>query len=220
MSQIIQTTVDNPLHAIGADILIIEDQQIVLLGLTTLLSTCKGIKRVDKATKAANALEMVKQHAYAILIIDIELPDMSGFDLLEKIRKFRPDVAVIFHSMHEEFWIIKQMMNSGANAIVLKSDDVGELHNAVGYVLAGESYYSSKFQKYCTEYESKQTLSEREQEVLRAIAQGKKTAEIAEMLFVSTNTIEFHRKHILHKLGATNMAELIKKAIEQGYIAM
>lgn len=163
---------------------------------------------------------MVKQHAYAILIIDIELPDMSGFDLLEKIRKFRPDVAVIFHSMHEEFWIIKQMMNSGANAIVLKSDDVGELHNAVGYVLAGESYYSSKFQKYCTEYESKQTLSEREQEVLRAIAQGKKTTEIAEMLFVSTNTIEFHRKHILHKLGATNMAELIKKAIEQGYIAM
>ena len=155
MSQIIQTTVDNPLHAIGADILIIEDQQIVLLGLTTLLSTCKGIKRVDKATKAADALEMVKQHAYAILIIDIELPDMSGFDLLEKIRKFRPDVAVIFHSMHEEFWIIKQMMNSGANAIVLKSDDVGELHNAVGYVLAGESYYSSKFQKYCTEYESK-----------------------------------------------------------------
>lgn len=220
MSQIIQTTVDNPLHAIGADILIIEDQQIVLLGLTTLLSTCKGIKRVDKATKAADALEMVKQHAYAILIIDIELPDMSGFDLLEKIRKFRPDVAVIFHSMHEEFWIIKQMMNSGANAIVLKSDDVGELHNAVGYVLAGESYYSSKFQKYCTEYESKQTLSEREQEVLRAIAQGKKTAEIAEMLFVSTNTIEFHRKNILHKLGATNMAELIKKAIEQGYIAM
>ena len=97
MSQIIQTTVDNPLHAIGADILIIEDQQIVLLGLTTLLSTCKGIKRVDKATKAADALEMVKQHAYAILIIDIELPDMSGFDLLEKIRKFRPDVAVIFH---------------------------------------------------------------------------------------------------------------------------
>lgn len=57
MSQIIQTTVDNPLHAIGADILIIEDQQIVLLGLTTLLSTCKGIKRVDKATKAADALE-------------------------------------------------------------------------------------------------------------------------------------------------------------------
>lgn len=80
--------------------------------------------------------------------------------------------------MHEEFWIIKQMMNSGANAIVLKSDDVGELHNAVGYVLAGESYYSSKFQKYCTEYESKQTLSEREQEVLRAIAQGKKQPKL------------------------------------------
>lgn len=202
----------------GADILIIEDQQIVLLGLSTLLSTCDGIKRVDKATTAKDAIELVKEHPFDILIIDIELPDMSGFSLLAQLRALRPDVSVIFHSMHEEFWIIKQMMNSGADAIVLKSDDISELRKAVEHVMAGDSYYSSRYKEYCLAYEKHQVLTDREQDVLKAIAEGKKTAEIADELFVSCNTVEFHRKRLFRKLGASNMAELIKKAIERGFM--
>lgn len=202
----------------NADILVIEDQQIVLLGLSTLLSTCKGIRRIDKATTAKDAILMAEEHAFDILIIDIELPDMSGFSLLEKLRTIRPDASVIFHSMHEEFWIIRQMMNSGADAIVLKSDDISELRSAVEHVMAGDSYYSSRYKEYCLAYEKHQVLTEREQDVLKAIAEGKKTAEIADELFVSCNTVEFHRKRLLRKLGASNMAELIKKAIERGFM--
>lgn len=204
----------------GVDILVIEDHQIVLLGLSTLLSTCDGIRRVDKAMTAKEAMAMTREHAFDILIIDVELPDMSGFDLLSQLRRICPDVSVIFHSMHEEFWIIKQMMRSGADAIVLKSDDIGELRKAVEHVVAGDSYYSSRYEEYCLAYEQQQELTDRELEVLRAIAEGNKTVEIAERLFVSCNTVEFHRKRLLRKLGASNMAELIKKAMDRGFMRL
>lgn len=204
----------------GVDILVIEDHQIVLLGLSTLLSTCNGIRRVDKAMTAREAIKMTKEHAFDIIIIDVELPDMSGFDLLSQLRGIYPDVSVIFHSMHEEFWIIKQMMRSGADAIVLKSDDISELRRAVEHVVAGDSYYSSRYEEYCLAYEQQQELTDRELEVLRAIAEGNKTAEIAERLFVSCNTVEFHRKRLLRKLGASNMAELIKKAMDRGFMRL
>lgn len=173
---------------------------------------------MDKALTGSEALELVKNNTYDLLIMDIELPDISGFDLLDKIRAVRPQISVIFHSMHEEIWLIKKMMKSGANAIVLKSDNLEELLKAVGNVLEGKKYYSSRYQEYCTEYGSKEVLSKREQDVLKAIAEGKKTAEISEELFVSCNTVEFHRRKLLRKLNATNMAELIKKAIELGFL--
>lgn len=202
----------------NVDILVIEDQQIVLLGLSTLLSTCEGITRIDKATTAEDAISKVRKHAFDILIIDIELPDMSGFDLLERLRDIHPAASVIFHSMHEEFWIIKQMMNSGADAIVLKSDDISELRRAVEQVMAGGRYYSSRYKEYCIAYEKQQPLTSREQDVLKAISEGKQTTEIAEALFVSANTVEFHRKRLLCKLEASNMAELVNKAMKRGYI--
>lgn len=202
------------------DILVIEDHQIVLLGLSTLLSTCRGIRHIEKATTAREALSALRNHIFDIIIIDVELPDMSGFELLPQLRATAPDVSVIFHSMHEEFWIIKQMMNSGADAIVLKSDDISELRKAVEHVMSGDSYYSSRYEEYCRKYEQQQVPSERELDVLKAIASGKKTEEIAEMLFVSANTVEFHRKRLLRKFGACNMAELIRNAMKRGFMRL
>lgn len=180
----------------------------------------KGIGRIDKAQLGADARQMVRDQTYDILIIDIVLPDMLGIDLLGSIRNFCPDVTAIYYTMHDELWMLKQMMDSGVNGIILKSDDVSELKKAVDCVLTGESYYSKQFQSYCTVYESEQTLSMRELQVLRAIAQGQTSIEIARQLYVSPNTIEFHRKHILKKLRVTNVAELIRRGIELGYITL
>lgn len=202
----------------GKDILIIEDHQIVLLGLVTILSTFGDIKRIDKAITGSEALALVKDHAFDIIILDVELPDISGFTLLSQIREICPDVSVVFHSMHEEFWIIRQMMVSGADAIVLKSDDITELRMALEKVVVGDSYYSSRFEEYCRKYEKQQMPTDRELDVLRAIAEGKRTSEIADMLFVSANTVEFHRKRLLRKLGVSNVAELIREAMERGFL--
>ena len=201
-----------------ANLLIIEDHDIVALGLKTLLSSNADLGTIDNATTAKLAMEMtVKQH-YDLYIIDVELPDMSGIELVNSLKTLSPDSAFIFHTVHDELWTLRQMMKSGADAIVMKSDDTAELLTAISQVLAGGNYFSSNYRQACEEMERFQPLSAREIEVLKLIADGLMTRDIAERLFVSDNTIEFHRKRIMRKLGASNMAQLVKQGVARGYI--
>lgn len=201
-----------------ADLLIIEDHDIVALGLTTLLSANQALGIIDKATTAKQAIELTVKHPYRLYIIDVELPDMSGIDLINSLKTLAPDCTFIFHTIHEELWTLRQMMKRGADGIVMKSDDTAELIAAIEQVLDGGSYFSKQYRLACQEMEHYQELSGREIEVLRLIAEGLMTRDIAQRLFVSDNTIEFHRKRIMRKLGASNMAQLVKEGITRGYI--
>lgn len=201
-----------------ANLLIIEDHDIVALGLKTLLAGNTDLGNIDNATTAKQAMEMtVKQH-YDLYIIDVELPDMSGIDLVNSLKTLSPDSAFIFHTVHDELWTLRQMMKSGADGIVMKSDDTAELLTAISHVLNGGNYYSSNYRQACEEMERFQPLSAREIEVLQLIADGLMTRDIAQRLFVSDNTIEFHRKRIMRKLAANNMAQLVKQGVARGYI--
>ena len=199
-------------------LLIIEDHKIVALGLKTLIRTKDNLGVVDFSTTAKDALKMATAHPYDLYIIDVELPDMSGIDLMKSLKVLSPDSYFIFHTIHYESWILFQIINNGANSIVLKDDDPNELSTAIDNVLKGENYFSNRYQEYCQQIEDKVPLTERQIEILRLIADGVTTKDIAETLFVSQNTIEFHRKHIMHKLNASNMAQLVKEGIAKGYI--
>lgn len=201
-----------------ATLLIIEDHEIVALGLKTLIGSNPALSTVDCATNARQAIQLTVNHPYNLYIIDVELPDMTGIELVRSLKTLSPDSAFIFHTIHDELWTLRQMINSGANAIVMKSDDTSELLAAIGQVLEGNNYFSAHFRQACEEMEHHQTLSEREIEILRLIAEGLPTKDIAERLFVSQNTIEFHRKRIMRKLGVTNMAQLVKEGFAKGYI--
>lgn len=195
-----------------ATLLIIEDHEIVALGLKTLIGSNPALSTVDCATNARQAIQLTVNHPYNLYIIDVELPDMTGIELVRSLKTLSPDSAFIFHTIHDELWTLRQMINSGANAIVMKSDDTSELLAAIGQVLEGNNYFSAHFRQACEEMEHYQTLSDREIEILRLIAEGLPSKDIAERLFVSQNTIEFHRKRIMRKLGVTNMAQLVKEA--------
>lgn len=199
-------------------LLIIEDHGIVALGLKTLISDDTSFKEIDIATTAREAIEKTVRQHYDLFIIDVELPDMSGTDLIKSLKSLSPDSAFIFHTIHAEIWTLRQMVNSGANGIVMKSDDPEELQTALLHVRRGDNYYSSGFRSYCEEMEQYQTLSDREIEILQLVAEGFATKDIASRLFVSQNTIEFHRKNIMRKLGVNNMAQLVKEGIAKGYI--
>lgn len=116
--------------------------------------------------------------------------------------------------------MVKRLMASGADAIVFKSDDVGELRCAVGKVLDGESYYSRRFEEYCTRYEQEVLPSARELEILRMLASGANSKEIADRIFLSVNTVEFHRKRLFRRLGVSNMAELMVEAMNRGLLLL
>ncbi len=201
-----------------ASILVIEDHAVVQLGINTLLSTCTSIDLIDRASTGREALVKFLHNDFDIVLIDVELPDMSGFDLLTRLREFRPTVKVLFYSMHEEYWVIKQMFNSEADGIVMKSDRLDELRTAVDTIIAGGKYYSKEFEQFLKEFEQQNDLTPQEFNVLRFVGDGFTSQQIAQRLFVSVNTIEFHRRRIMSKLSVSNMAELIKKAIEKGYI--
>lgn len=201
-----------------ATLLIIEDHEIVALGLKTLIGSNPALSTVDCATNARQAIQLTVNHPYNLYIIDVELPDMTGIELVRSLKTLSPDSAFIFHTIHDELWTLRQMINSGANAIVMKSDDTSELLAAIDQVLEGNNYFSAHFRQACEEMEHYQTLSDREIEILRLIAEGLPSKDIAERLFVSQNTIEFHRKRIMRKLGVTNMAQLVKEGFAKGYI--
>lgn len=201
-----------------ATLLIIEDHEIVALGLKTLIGSNPALSTIDCATNARQAIQLTVNHPYNLYIIDVELPDMTGIELVRSLKTLSPDSAFIFHTIHDELWTLRQMINSGANAIVMKSDDTSELLAAIGQVLEGNNYFSAHFRQACEEMEHYQTLSDREIEILRLIAEGLPSKDIAERLFVSQNTIEFHRKRIMRKLGVTNMAQLVKEGFAKGYI--
>ena len=202
-----------------ASLLIIEDHEIVALGLKTLIGSHPALHSIQCVSTAKEAIQLTVQHPYDLYVIDVELPDMNGIELIKNLKLLSPDSAFIFHTIHDELWTLRQMVNSGANGIVMKSDDVQELETAITQVLEGNNYFSSHFRECCEEMELHQTLSDREIEILRLIAEGLATKDIAEQLFVSANTIEFHRKRIMRKLQATNMAQLVREGIAKGYIA-
>jgi len=201
-----------------ANILIIEDHAVVQLGIHTLLSTCSRVNLIDRASTGAEALRKVQENSFDMVLVDVELPDMSGFELLEFLRKYQPMMKVVFYSMHNEFWVVRQMLKSEADGIVMKSDCLDELRMAVEIVIDGGKYYSKEYGLFLKDYESQEELSPQELKVLRFVADGLTSQQIAGNMFVSVNTVEFHRRRIMRKLGVANMAELIKKAIEKGFI--
>ena len=200
------------------DLLIIDDHDIIALGLKALLTGHSRLGNIDNATTASQAMEMTARQHYGLFIIDVELPDMLGIELVASLKALSPDSAFIFHTFHDELWTLRQMIKCGADAIVMKNDEPAELITAINTVLDGGSYFSSNYRQACQEMEQYQELSSREIEVLRLIAEGMMTRDIADRLFVSDNTIEFHRKRIMRKLAANNMAQLVKQGVARGYI--
>lgn len=208
----------NDEHTAKATLLIIDDHEIVALGLKTLMGNTAAFADIDCATTARQALELSVGHSYDVFIIDVELPDMSGIELVKSLKTLSPDSAFIFHTIHDELWTLRQMVACDVNAIVMKNEDTTELLTAISSVLDGNNYFSPHFRDCCEQMERYQPLSDREHEILKLIAEGLMTKDIADRLFVSPNTIEFHRKRIMRKLGVTNMAQLVKEGIAKGYI--
>ncbi len=156
----------------------------------------------------------IKTARMGIVILDLEIPGIDGFRLIEALaqRPFPPRVVV--YTMHEEPWTIARLQESGVCAVVLKGDDPHEIVTAVESALAKLPYYSRRY----TSLVEKTTpvLTAREAEVLSLLCEGFSSRQVAERLFVSENTIEYHSKQILRRLGARNNVHAATIAIQRG----
>ena len=200
-------------------LLILDDHPIVLAGIHALLSTAVPDGHVVKAQSADEALGMLAAQPADAVITDLELNGGSGLQFIEHVHAAYPHTRIIVYTMHEEVWTVRQTMLAEPDGVVLKSDSPQELLRAVSAVRDGKGYYSPAFCRLLSSlHESPDALSDREREVLRLIADGISTAAIAQRLRISANTVEFHRRRIMSKLGAANAAGMVSAAMRQGLL--
>lgn len=215
-------------------ILLIDDHDLVLKGLHTVLGHAFPDACFLTARNGREAIEAAHGTHVDLAVLDLELPDIPGFRLIKLLRGEAPGIRIVVNTVHEEIWTLRQLEQSGVDGTVFKSVDSSELIQTVRRVLeAPEQKHPGQKQPSQTapgQRQPSQTasgsktgtghspLSPKELEVLHLVADGKDSREIASILYITENTVESHRSHIMRKLGATNAADMVMKAITLGLI--
>lgn len=201
-------------------ILIVDDHPIVLKGIHALLSSSFPRAGILDAAGVGEAEEILVRHDVDIMITDLDLNGESGTTLIRHVRDIRPATQVVVYTMHEEPWSVSEIDSMDVEAVVMKSDSAGELLTAVGCLLDGRGYYSATFSRLLgSQKRHPDRLSCRETQVVDLTAAGLSSADIALQLGISINTVEFHRRRIMQKLGVSNAAEMVSRATELGWKA-
>jgi len=198
-------------------ILIADDHGIVRQGLTSLMERQPNIEVVGEAKDGQEALDLVKELSPDVVIMDVAMPNLNGADATRLILRDNPDIRVIALSMHAEKHIVRDILQAGAMAYVLKSYLFDELSKALEAAAAGERYLSPRIAGVVVDdYVSRGQSALRERQVLQLTAEGKTVKQIARQLHVSPKTADGARRRLMNKLGISSIAELTKYAIREG----
>ena len=196
-------------------VFIVDDHYMVIEGIRSLLQTEKEIEWLGHATNAASCLAFLKQQLPDVILMDINLPDKNGIDLCKEVKELYPSVFIIALSTYNQLSFIQKIMDNGASGYVLKNATQQELMQAIEAVVKGKIFYSAEASQTLQKKQgAKVILTRRETEVLELIAEGLTNNVIAKKLFISTTTVDTHRKNLLSKLEAKNTASLIRMATQ------
>jgi len=210
-------------------LLMVDDHEIVRAGLRMLLQAQPDIEIVAEADNGRDAVAKVRELQPDIVLMDISLPDMDGFEATQQIKRARPKTAVLALTMHESDDYFFKMLQAGASGYVPKKAAPTDLVTAIRTVREGGVFlYPALAKSLVRDYMGRATegseraaldgLTEREQEVLKLIADGSTNQEIANQLTISVKTVERHRANIMGKLNLHSRTELVKYAIRKGLI--
>ena len=201
---------------------IAEDHTIVRWALREALSKADDIEVVGEAGTAAEALDMIKRERPDVLILDISLPDRSGFDVLTEMRPMDTAPLVVVLTWHTEPSYAARAIAAGAHGYVNKAVEPDELLTAIRAVSRGEQVIPPGVEELLRTGDGHpaSALTAREQQVMEMLARGMTNREIAEHLEISIKTVDTHRGHVLKKLGLRNNSELTRFAVKHGYTAL
>ena len=201
------------------NLFIVDDHYMVIEGIRSLLQSEKDIVWMGHATNATSCLSFLKQQLPDLILMDVNLPDMSGTNLCKLVREQYPSVLILGLSTFKQHAIIRNMMDNGASGYLLKNASKEEMLEAIANAMRGKTFFSTEAAFELQHSKSEMPLiTRREKEVLQLIAKGLTNAEIAAKLFISIPTVNTHRKSLLEKFDAKNTAILISKASKQGLI--
>ena len=197
-------------------ILIVDDHPVLANGLKTLLEEYKMCSSADIAVTGKECMKKLGGNEYDLILLDINLPDVSGIDLCETIHKNYPLIKILALTTFSEFTCVNNMMTNGASGYVLKNAMPEEIIKGVETVMNGEIFLCHEVDILMKKETDKHVfLTRRETDLLRLITQGFTNQEISEKLFLGSETIKSYRKNLLFKLNAKNTAALVKMALEE-----
>ena len=204
-------------------IAIVDDHSLILQGLVGLLSRIRSYQVTGTFTRGGELLAFLETDPVDIVLLDISLPDINGIDLCLEIKRIAPSVIVLGLSNHTERSVILNLMQNGASGYLLKNIDINELEKCLDLALTKQMVFSGAVQEIIANPSSTDLpllpkLTKRETEILKLIALGRTSVQIADELFLSPLTIETHRKRMMSKFKTKNMMSLIKIATDNRLI--
>jgi DNA-binding NarL/FixJ family response regulator len=210
-------------------ILIAEDHALVRAGLRALLSQDPGFEIVGEADNGRDAVRAAGELQPQVVLMDLTMPGMNGMEAILDIKRRSPEMRILVLTLHKTEEFVLASLRAGADGYILKEATPAELRLAVRTVASGKTYLSQDVMGKVVSDDQRrgsalptngvwETLTQREREVLKLVAEGKSNKGIAEYLFLSAKTVEKHRAKLMAKLGMRNAAALTAYAIQKGLI--
>ncbi|MCX5839188.1 MAG: response regulator transcription factor [Deltaproteobacteria bacterium] len=205
-------------------VIIVDDHPVVRRGLKQIIAAEQDMQVVGEAENAREALRVIRETACDAVVLDINLPDASGLDVLSQLKSEHPTLPVLIMSFHDEKPYALRVLKAGASGYLMKNSIPEELIKAIRKITSGGKYISPSFaETLASELTSLETplhekLSNREFQILCLIASGKSLKEIGEALFISGKTVSTYRARILEKMGMSNNSDLARYALEHHLI--
>lgn len=195
-------------------------------GIRALLEKEPGVEVLDEAKNGPQALELARKHRPDLLLIDIAMPELNGLEVVRRLTDEVPEVRCIILSMHADEEHVWQALQAGAAGYLVKGGSLVELELAVKAVASGEKYLSpvvsgpviKEYVRRTGQQVSFNILTPRKREILKMIAEGKTTKQIALVLGISSKTVESHRAQMMKQLGVQDIASLVKHALRLGLV--
>ena len=205
-------------------VLLADDHFIVRDGIRAMLNNYSEVEIVAEVSNGNELVQYLSNNSNTVdlVLTDLSMPDMDGIEATKIILERFPKIRVLVFSMHTEDTYITKTIKAGAHGYVLKSSSSRELVNAIKTIYRKEKYYSPEVSSIMIDIlmnkSNTSELSKREIEVLGFIADGNTNKEAGKKLFLSSRTIETHRRNIMDKLNLRNTAEIVKYAIKNDYV--
>ena len=211
-------------------VVLADDHILVRQGLKRILEEMADLEVIGEAGNGLELLKLLERITPQMILLDISMPNLRGIEAIREIKALHPEAKILIITMHKDKEYLYQAISAGANGYFLKEDADTELSTAIETIRRGKVYISPLLSgdladDWAQTYRAKSklpyepdTLTTREREVLKMIAEGKSSKEVADLLFISVRTVERHRANLMDKLGIKKTADLVKYAIRKGYV--
>ncbi|MDQ1474529.1 MAG: hypothetical protein QOJ99_6009 [Bryobacterales bacterium] len=201
-------------------VLSVDDHPLLREGIAAVINSQPDMLLVAQASSGTEAIPLYRQYKPDVTLLDLRLPDLSGIDVIIAIRADFPHARIIMLTTFEGDVEIQRALEAGARGYLLKNMPPSELAEAIRQVHAGKKRVPPEVAAHLAEHISDEDLTPREIEVLRKVGGGNRNKDIADLLFISEETVKVHLKHIMDKLGAKDRTQAIAIAVRRGIIQL